>query len=55
MATDFNRTGSIFAYAISYDWSKGYQSNTRDQVTKVMLHAIAPDEAKPRPKGASKR
>ena len=50
VATAFSRTGGIFAYAISYDWSKGYQANTPTQQTKVMLHAVAGDEAKPRPK-----
>ena len=28
-ATDFNRTGEIFAYAMSYDWSQGFQKNTQ--------------------------
>ncbi|KAI6784192.1 uncharacterized protein J7T54_004738 [Emericellopsis cladophorae] len=48
-ATAFNKTGSIFAYAISYDWSKGYQNNTSSYPTKVMLHPIQGDECKPRP------
>ncbi|KAH0613195.1 uncharacterized protein H6S33_009575 [Morchella sextelata] len=48
-ATGFNRNGNIFAYAISYDWSKGHQSNTPQYPTKVMLHPIKEDEAKPRP------
>ncbi|CAF9921629.1 MAG: RNA export factor gle2 [Gomphillus americanus] len=55
VSTDFNRTGNIFAYAVSYDWSKGFQSNTQQQTTKIMLHAVAPDEAKPRPKNPAKR
>lgn len=49
-ATDFNRTGSIFAYAVSYDWSKGYQHNTQNYPNKIMLHPIIGDECKPRPK-----
>lgn len=48
-ATTFNKTGSIFAYAISYDWSKGYQGNTASYPNKVMLHPVQPDECKPRP------
>jgi mRNA export factor len=48
-ATTFNKTGSIFAYAISYDWAKGYQGNTANYPTKVMLHPVQPDECKPRP------
>ncbi|EGP83103.1 poly(A)+ RNA export protein [Zymoseptoria brevis] len=49
-ATAFNRTGSIFAYAVSYDWSKGYQFNTQQTPNKIMLHPIVGDECKPRPK-----
>ncbi|KXL41404.1 hypothetical protein M433DRAFT_150423 [Acidomyces richmondensis BFW] len=49
-ATSFNRTGNIFAYAVSYDWSKGYQSNNPQYPNKIMLHPITGDECKPRPK-----
>lgn len=48
-ATAFNRNGSIFAYAVSYDWSKGHQSNNPGYPIKVMLHPIKDDEAKPKP------
>jgi mRNA export factor len=48
-STCFSASGNIFAYAISYDWSKGYQGNTPTSTTKVMLHAVAGDECKPRP------
>ncbi|KAJ5689746.1 hypothetical protein N7462_004138 [Penicillium macrosclerotiorum] len=53
-STAFNRTGTIFAYAVSYDWSKGYSANTQQSTSKVMLHPVAPDECKPRP-GTRKR
>ena len=53
-STCFNRTGSIFAYAVSYDWSKGFQSNNPQMPTKIMLHPVGEDECKPRPK-AGKR
>lgn len=42
--TAFNRTGDIFAYAISYDWSKGYQANTPQTLNKIMLHPVGVDE-----------
>ncbi|KAJ5343810.1 hypothetical protein N7541_008514 [Penicillium brevicompactum] len=45
----FNRTGNIFAYSVSYDWSKGYSANTQQTTNKVMLHPIGPEETKPRP------
>lgn len=48
-STTFNKTGSIFAYAISYDWSKGYQGNSPTYPNKVMLHPVQQDECKPRP------
>lgn len=53
-ATNFNRNGTIFAYAVSYDWSKGYASNTQAYTTKVMMHGVGVDEAKPR-QAAKKR
>jgi mRNA export factor len=53
-STDFNRTGNLFAYAVSYDWSKGYAQNSPQSVNKVMLHAVGPEECKPRP-GTKKR
>ncbi|KAI5201619.1 WD40 repeat-like protein [Aureobasidium subglaciale] len=52
--TDFSHDGSVFAYAVSYDWHQGYQSNNPQYPNKVMLHSIAPDECKPRP-NAKKR
>ena len=53
-ATRFSRTGDIFAYAISYDWSKGYAGNTPQYPIKLKLHPISGDECKPRP-GTKKR
>jgi mRNA export factor len=47
-ATGFNRNGNIFAYAVSYDWSKGYAHNTPGYPNKIMLHPIVGDECKPR-------
>jgi mRNA export factor len=50
-ATAFNRQGSVFAYAVCYDWSQGFQKNTQSQPLKVMLHGVNQDEVRPRPKG----
>jgi mRNA export factor len=50
-ATGFNRNGNIFAYAVSYDWSKGYAHNTPGYPNKIMLHPIVGDECKPRAAG----
>ncbi|KAJ4133486.1 RNA export factor gle2 [Fusarium equiseti] len=48
-ATTFNKNGNIFAYAVGYDWAKGYQHNTQSYPIKVMLHPVNNDECKPRP------
>ncbi|ORX49048.1 WD40 repeat-like protein [Hesseltinella vesiculosa] len=44
----FNKNGQIFAYAVSYDWSKGYKFATPTQ--KIYLHAVRDDDIKPRNK-----
>jgi hypothetical protein len=44
-AIKFNETGSIFAYATGYDWSKGHQHRTPTYLNKDMLHIIK-DECK---------
>jgi mRNA export factor len=49
-ATAFDRNGSIFAYAVSYDWSKGHASNSPQYPIKVMLHAMKDDVVKPMPR-----
>jgi mRNA export factor len=48
-ATAFNRTGTIFSYAVCYDWAQGYAKNTTSLPIKVMLHPIQGEECKPRP------
>ncbi|KAH7915959.1 WD40 repeat-like protein [Hygrophoropsis aurantiaca] len=48
-ATGFNRNGTLFAYAVSYDWSKGHGGMTRDQPNKIMIHACKEEEVKRRP------
>lgn len=53
-ATGFSRNGNIFAYAVSYDWSRGYAAHTQQTPNKVMLHPVAPEEVKPRA-GTKKR
>ncbi|KKA30705.1 hypothetical protein TD95_004190 [Thielaviopsis punctulata] len=47
-STAFSKTGGIFAYAVGYDWSKGYQANTQQLPIKVMLHPVDEEECKPR-------
>jgi mRNA export factor len=47
-ATAFNKTGTIFAYAASYDWSKGYEHNNVAIGNKIFLHPVNEDDIKPR-------
>ena len=47
-ATAFNRNGTIFAYAISYDWSNGHRGMTPGHPNKLMLHACKEEEVKRR-------
>jgi len=58
-STAYSGSGQIFAYAVSYDWSKvppilpsthykGYQHNSPNHPNKVMLHPLKEDEVKPK-------
>ncbi|KAH9902857.1 Poly(A)+ RNA export protein [Cubamyces lactineus] len=47
--TTFNRSGTIFAYAVSYDWSKGHSGMTPGHPNKLMLHACKDEEVKRKP------
>lgn len=54
VATGFSKDGNIFAYAVSYDWSKGFSANSPTYPIKLKLHPVIGDECKPRP-GTKKR
>lgn len=43
-STAFNHNGSIFAYAVSYDWYKGHSGMVPGHPNAVMLHACKEDE-----------
>jgi len=49
IATAFNHTGSMFAYAVSYDWSKGHTGMTPDLPNKIFLHKCKEEEVRKRP------
>ncbi|KAI1082210.1 WD40 repeat-like protein [Whalleya microplaca] len=44
--TGFNRDGSLFAYAVGYDWSMGVCGNNPEIPTKLMLHAVCNRDTK---------
>ncbi|KAJ5493633.1 hypothetical protein N7463_009720 [Penicillium fimorum] len=54
-STAFNLDGSIFAYAIAYDWSKGHAYNTRDHPTNIALHPVSDTECKPKATTTTRR
>jgi len=45
-ASAYNGTGSIMAYAISYDWHRGHAGMIPGHPNRVMLHACKDDEVK---------
>lgn len=47
-AAAFNSSGTIFAYALGYDWSKGHQMNNQSVQTSVKLHPVKEAEVQPR-------
>ncbi|EGF79860.1 hypothetical protein BATDEDRAFT_16768 [Batrachochytrium dendrobatidis JAM81] len=52
-ATCFNRNGTIFAYAVGYDWHKGHEHNKSNQGgtrNVIMLHPVKDEDIKPKPK-----
>ncbi|KAL1931954.1 hypothetical protein VTP01DRAFT_9010 [Rhizomucor pusillus] len=46
----FNRDGNILAYAVSYDWTKGYKFATPNGPNNIYLHAVNDAEVKQKPK-----
>lgn len=44
----FNAPGDMFAYAVSYDWSKGHEGNTPGLPKQIMLHKVQEAEVKPK-------
>ena len=43
-AAAYNHSGSILAYAVSYDWHKGHSGMTTTTPHKLMLHSVNEDE-----------
>lgn len=47
-AGKFNAMGDIFAYAVSYDWSKGHEGNHPTHAKSILLHKVQEVEVKPK-------
>ena len=50
---DFDSDGNVFAYACSYDWSKGAAGAAQHQGNEIFLHACQDAEVKPGQKKTS--
>merc|ERR1719382_153403 len=48
-AGKFNAPGDMFAYASSYDWSKGHEGNHPSLPKSIMIHKVQEAEVKPKP------
>jgi len=49
--SSYNRSGMIYAYAISYDWGRGYaEYNPQTMKNTILLHSMKEDECKAKPK-----
>ncbi|KAJ3241286.1 hypothetical protein HDU81_001271 [Chytriomyces hyalinus] len=48
-ATAFNRNGTIFAYASSYDWGKGHEHYKQGSPNQIFLYALKDEDVKPKP------
>ncbi|KAG9151853.1 hypothetical protein Leryth_002120 [Lithospermum erythrorhizon] len=46
----FNNDGSIYAYAVCYDWSKGAQNHNPATKPNILLHLPQESEVKPKPR-----
>jgi mRNA export factor len=46
----FNAQGNLFAYASSYDWSKGSQHHTPGTPNEIYIHYTLEEEIKPKGK-----
>lgn len=40
----FNSTGDLFAYAVSYDWSKGHEHFKEDAPHQLAVHRCRDEE-----------
>ncbi|AQZ10852.1 GLE2 (YER107C) [Zygosaccharomyces parabailii] len=47
---NFNRQGTVLAYALSYDWGQGYMGNRPDYPNVIRLHPTTDDEIKEKKK-----
>ncbi|KAF8318493.1 WD40 repeat-like protein [Clavulina sp. PMI_390] len=49
VSASYNRTGKLLAYAVAYDWSKGYSGMTINHTNKVFIHICSEQDVSRRP------
>lgn len=49
-AANFNKAGTLFAYAKSYDWSKGYSYSKPDNPIEIKVHQVKEEEVQKKKK-----
>jgi len=49
IAGKFNAPGDLYAYAVSYDWSKGHEGNHPSLPKALLIHRVQEAEVKPKP------
>lgn len=54
-AAKFSAQGDRFAYAVSYDWSRGHEANSMNLPNQVMVHQVARKDVEARPKSGAKK
>jgi len=50
----FNAAGDLYAYAVSYDWSKGHEGNFQGMPRAILVHRVQEAEVKPK-QGSNQR
>jgi mRNA export factor len=53
-AASFNADGSLFAYGVSYDWSKGVEFYSPSQKNHILIHHTTETEIKSKGKSGKK-
>ena len=48
-AAKFSPSGNLFAYSVSYDWSKGREYYQPQAANDIFLHPVEASEVQPRP------
>jgi len=54
-AGKFNAPGDMYAYAVSYDWSKGHEQNHPSLPKGVLVHKVQATEVQPKAGSANQR